>query len=162
MQGPTQAFLRKIEDPVMPGSPLPLLIRRSKLAVDEYRSELAGLIEEEAKAEAALERHDARLADEQARLTRCPPEAMMAYTGWLRRHQGERNRLMDLRSKLMRSREAAQDVLLEACAELKRLELADEARLKAEKLAQARKADAKAEEVAMISRHAGDLKAKRG
>jgi hypothetical protein len=145
-------FLRKKEIPMV-GSPLPLLIRRARMTVDERQLELAELTQQENKAAMTLHRHDDRQADEQAELAKRPPEARIAYSAWLRNHKRERDRLADLLAKLSRSRLAAQDALLESCAELKRLELADEARRQAERRMETKRAEAKAEEIEMIRRH---------
>lgn len=139
----------------MPASPLPLLIRRARLVVDERRSDLAGVAEQEAVAEALLAAHDERRRTEEAGLLAGPPEMRAGYAAWARLHARERLRKVDLHGKLVRTREAAQDALIEACAEMKRLELAEQARQEAERRAAAKRAEAKAEEAETIKRSAG-------
>jgi hypothetical protein len=134
-------------------SPLPLLIRRAKFTVDERRAELTALVDHETQAQAAVTAHDALLAEEQSSLSQRSPDAMLAYTAWLHHHRRRRENLADRWHKLTRSREAALDALREACADLKRLELADDARREAAKRSEAKRVEAKSEEAVMIRRH---------
>lgn len=139
----------------MPRSPLPLLIRQARLVVDERRAELAALARQEEEAEAALTLHDAVRDTEEAQLDQHSTDIQARYAVWLRHHKQRRETLADRHGKLVRSRNTAQDALQEVCADLKRLELAEEARQQAEKRAAARKQEAKAEDIQLILRAAG-------
>lgn len=136
----------------MAKSPLPQLIRRSRLLVDEKRAELAAVLLEVEKSDTALRDHDMMGDAERNTLPDRPPEAVASFTAWSRHHARRRASLADLNASLHRTRDAALLALQDACADLKRLELADEARLAADKKAMAKRAEAKAEDAELIRR----------
>lgn len=135
-------------------SPLPLLIRRADMEVDERRSELAALVEQESIAADRLRAHDVLRDAEHADLPNRPPELLTGFAHWVRHHANERAKLQDRVDKLRRTREAAELTLQQACAALKSLELADEARRAAEKREAARRQEAKVEDAELIRRAA--------
>lgn len=139
-----------------PKSPLPMLIHRAQLVVDERQMELAELIRQEEAAQQAIVQHDQLRREEEDALPDRPPEARLTFSDWSRQSSKNRLRLVDLHGKLQRACSAARDALQEAAADLKRLELANEARLKEERRAQTRKIEARAEETEMIRRNMPD------
>ena len=140
---PRRQNLAKQKGSDLAKSPLPLLIRRSMLVVDERRTELAELAREVEKSDAALQMHDAVAEIEREMLHSRPPEAMATHSAWSRHHARQRHKLAELNADLHRSRNAAQDALQDAVADMKRLELAEEARQTREKREAAKRAEAK-------------------
>ncbi|WP_419900178.1 hypothetical protein [Roseomonas sp. USHLN139] len=123
-----------------------MLIRLARQEADARRVALAAAERDRLAQEAAIAAQDALLASETQR-ARGDAAEMALWSVWLRAAERQRRRLtLELRRRAM-AEEALREELRDNFAHLKRLELALEQHQRADKLAAARKAEQRAEEL---------------
>ncbi|MFZ6765339.1 hypothetical protein [Pseudoroseomonas sp. WGS1072] len=130
---------------------LPLLIRLARQRADERRIALATAEQARLAGEAALAHQAEEVAAEQAQV-RQHPASLGDWAAWSRAAARRRGRLLEGLALLRAQEAAAREALRAEFAEVKRLELALQARRQAALRQAARKAELRAEDSARLAR----------
>jgi hypothetical protein len=122
-----------------------LLVELAQRATDECRGSLADISLAKADADAALTRHEERIAGE-SRIAADDLALIGSLDAWSTHAAQTRAMLRKRKAELDRGESAARDALRAAFADLKRLETARDTATRLERIAALRRADGEAEE----------------